>query len=155
MPYPAGSANDRRGDVMIVENARILVRDPRTVDVARAYLAAIEARDIHALRGLVGREVVLTHANYPPVTGRDEAIDMIEAYLEIIEDVEFEVLTLLGDENIVLIEKVNVAETSDGAGARIRVATILETDADGRISSIRIYADTADLFHRPDLPRSY
>jgi limonene-1,2-epoxide hydrolase len=139
---------------MITENARVLVRDPRTVDVARAYLAAIEAQDVHALKRIVGRDVVLTHANYPPVSGRDEAIDMIEGYLEIIEGVEFEVQTLLGDENIVLIEKVNVAQTSDGAVARIRVATILEVDADDRISAIRIYADTADLFHRPDLPRA-
>ncbi len=131
---------------MITEDTRILLSDPGSIDLVVSYLTVIERYDVGSLRRMLHRDVVLTHANYPSVTGRDIAVDMIEGYLRIIDGVEFEVITVLGSENVIFIEKVNVATTRRMTLARVRVVTILEYDNSKLITSIRIYGDTADLF---------
>lgn len=131
---------------MITTNMKSSLDDPDCMGIVVAYLTAIENHDIGALRRMLHRDVELTHANYPTVAGRDIAVDMIESYLNIIDAVEFEVLTVVGVNRMLIIEKVNLAKTRRMGVARVRVVTILEHDGQGQITSVRIYGDTADLF---------
>ena len=73
---------------------------------------------------------------------------MIHGYRQIVGGVEFEVHTLFGGEGLIAIEKVNFMAIRGGSRARVPTMTILEFDEDGRIFSIRIYADIADLFRK-------
>ncbi len=131
---------------MIMGEARIMLEDPKAMDLVVAYLSVIEKYDIGSLRRMLHRDVELAHANYPQVRGRDIVVDIIEGYLKIIDGVEFEVKMVLGVERTLVIEKVNVATTRRMGLARVRVVTILEHDEDGLITTARIYGDTADLF---------
>lgn len=135
---------------MITDNMRNLLTDPGGEGVARRYLHSIETQDMTALKRLMAPNVELVHANYPPVHGREAAAEMIRGYLAIVAGVEFEVRTLMGDAGCFAIEKVNVAAAPSGSKARIRVVTMLDVGSDGLLTSIRIYADTADLFRKLD-----
>jgi limonene-1,2-epoxide hydrolase len=141
------------GTRMITENMRNLLGDPQGLDVIRAYLHAIETQDIGALKRLMAPDIELIHANYPPVHGRNNAADMIKGYLSIVKGVEFEVRTVFGDKGCYAVEKVNVARAPNATTARIRVVTILDVGDDNLLGSVRIYADTADLFRKLDITR--
>lgn len=136
---------------MITDNMRNLLGDSRGLNFVKAYLHAIETQDLGALKGQLAPDVELIHANYPSVTGRDAAAEMIRGYLAIVKGVEFEVCTVMGNEGCYAIEKVNVAAAPSGAIARIRVVTILEVGEADLLKSVRIYADTADLFRKLEL----
>jgi limonene-1,2-epoxide hydrolase len=139
---------------MITDNMRVLLADPRGMEVVNSYLHAIETQNLAALRLLMSPDLELIHANYPAVRGRDAAAEMISGYLAIVAGVEFEIRAVMGDQGCYAIEKVNVAAGPTGSKARIRVVTVLEAGEDGLLTSIRIYADTADLFRRLELAAS-
>jgi limonene-1,2-epoxide hydrolase len=130
---------------------RVLLAEPRGMEVVRSYLQAIETQDLAALKRLMSPDLELIHANYPAVRGRDAATEMIRGYLAIVDGVEFEIRTVMGDKGCYAIEKVNVAAAPSGSKARIRVVTILEAGEDGLLTSIRIYADTTDLFRKLEM----
>lgn len=138
---------------MNTDGMRLLIDNPRGLRITSAYLQAIERQDLSALSQLMAPLVVLTHGNYPSVRGRDEAVDMIRGYLAIVEGVEFDVEMILGTDSVCVIEKVNVAEAPNGSTARIRTATFLEVGEDDLLTSVRIYADTTDLFRKLDKAR--
>ena len=137
---------------MITDNTRILIADPRGHQIARQYLQSIEAQNLGALKRMMSPDVELVHTNY--VQGREAAAEMIRGYLAIVAGVEFEVRTLMGDEGCYAIEKVNVAVVRNGATARVRVVTVLEIGNDTLLTSIRIYADTSELFRKLEPPSS-
>lgn len=136
---------------MDTDKMRNLLTDQRGLDVIQAYLHAIETQDLGALKRSMSSDVELIHANYPPVYGRQAAAEMIRGYLAIVDGVEFEVRTAWGGEGCYVIEKVNVAAAPSGSTARIRVVTVLEVGEDGLLTSVRVYADTTDLFRKLDL----
>lgn len=138
---------------MVTDGMRLLIDGPRGLRIANAYLQAIERQDLSALKRLMAAGVTLTHGNYPSVRGRDEAVDMIRGYLAIVEGVEFDVDLIIGAGNVYVIEKVNVAAAPNGSTARIRTATFLEVGDDELLTSVRIYADTTDLFRKLQKPR--
>lgn len=135
---------------MNTDNMRNLLADPKGMDVVQRYLHAIEVQDLAALKRQMSPDVELIHANYPPVHGREAAAEMIRGYLGIVAGVEFEVRTLMGSDGCYAIEKINVAAAPNGAIARIRVVTMLDVGPDDLVTSIRVYADTADLFRKLD-----
>lgn len=139
---------------MIFDEMRNLLAEPRGLDLVKAYLHSIETHDVAALKRLMSPDIELTHANYPPVHGRSAASEMITGYLRIVDGVEFEIRTVMGDHGCYAVEKVNVAAAPNGTKARIRVVTILEVGEDGLLTSVRVYADTADLFRKLEMVAS-
>lgn len=130
---------------MITENMQDFLRNEKGFGIIRAYLIAIEAGDVAAMKRMVSPKVELIHANYPPVYGRHEAVAMIMGYLDIVDSVEFDVKSILGADDTYVIEKVNIAVRPQGA-VNVRTTTFLSVDEDGLLSSVRIYADTSALF---------
>lgn len=139
---------------MITDDTRIVSGSSRSIDVARAYLSAIEADDIGELKRMMHPNVRGMHANYPDMQGRDEVASLIQGYRRMVRAVDFEVRTIFGGENIVAIEKVNVAQLDKGVSARIPVMTVLEFDGDERLVFVRVYADVTELYRKLESVRT-
>lgn len=133
---------------MKTENARVMVDDPQGLALVKSYLASIEAQDLGGLMRLLAPDVELVHDHRPVVGGRREVIDMIDGYLRLFDGVEFDVRTVLGSDGIYFVEKLNLTRALRGARVDIRAVTVLETNDDGLLKSIRFYAETTELYSR-------
>lgn len=123
-----------------------VICDDRLVTVVIDYLHAMEQDDLAALKGLLHADVELTHANFPPVRGRQATLDLLRGQRQLIETVDFTVRSVVGGGTLVLVEWVNLITLKSGSKARIPQVTALEFDDRHLITQIRIYADIADLF---------
>lgn len=75
-----------------------------------------------------------------PVTGPDQIRATLEGFLGGVTGVEFEVLHLVAEDDVVLTERVDVFHLADGRSIRLPVMGTFEL-RDGRIAAWRDYFD--------------
>ena len=137
---------------MNVEEMRVLPGDLSRVEIAKTYLQTVESHDLPAIKRLLSPDVRLTHANYPPVRGREEVAFHLDAYRKVLDGVEFRVRTIIAAEDVVVAEMVILYTMKRGRIVRIPQVLILGMADDDLIVEIRVYGDIADLFRNHDQP---
>ncbi len=109
------------------------------IDIVRRFCDAWSAGDIPALIEYFTDDAVYHNIPVEPVSGRDAIRTTIEGFTAGVEKVEFQVLHIVADGNVVLTERVDVF-TAGTKQIRLPVMGIFEV-VDGRIAAWRDYFD--------------
>ena len=112
----------------------------------RAYLEALDAKDIVAYGAFLSEDVVLVMNNAPPVEGRGQVMDGLAGYWQTFGTLEHEPLAILGSDRAFVLEALNHYTTLDGRTVTLRAAALTDRGAEGLATSIRLYSDTSPLF---------
>jgi len=100
-------------------------------------------KDIDRLRPLLTDDVVYHNIPMEPANGLEATLDALSGLFAMFETIEFKVLNLASEGDVVLTERVDILST-DTATAPVPVMGIFEV-RDGRISAWRDYFDLAQV----------
>lgn len=112
----------------------------------RAYLDALDAKDIDRYGDFLAEDVVLMMNNAEPVRGRAQVITGLSAYWQSFGSLEHEPLAILGTDRAFALEALNHYTTLDGRAVTLRAVALTDRGPDGLATSVRLYTDTAPLF---------
>ena len=112
-------------------------------EVVTALINANEARDIDALLAVLTEDALYENVPMSPLKGHDEIKAMLEGFLGSAKNVEWEVLHQVEQGDVVMNERVDRFEMSDGKSIAIRVAGVFEI-RDGKVAVWRDYFDLAE-----------
>lgn len=114
------------------------------VDIIRAACAAWRTRDVEKILSFFAQEGVFHNMPSEPLRGRDAVRGMVQYVMDISNFVEFRVLTIAGDGNLVLVERLDVVDVvKDGTVRHVELPCMnaSELDDNGLILSWRDYYD--------------
>jgi limonene-1,2-epoxide hydrolase len=109
------------------------------VDVVRRFCDAWAGGDLDAIVGAFTDDAVYHNMPIAPVTGPEAIRTFIEGFLGGVDSVEFRVLNIAGDGDVVLTERVDVFR-APGKVIELPVMGTFEV-RDGRIAAWRDYFD--------------
>ncbi|HMD47391.1 MAG TPA: limonene-1,2-epoxide hydrolase family protein [Acidimicrobiales bacterium] len=114
------------------------MRDP--YDVVRDFCEAMGKKDLDAVRGLLGPDVVYHNIPMDPIEGFDATVASLEAQFEMFETIEFRIVAVAVTGHTVLTERIDLFTTAAGADGTIPVMGAFDVE-DSRITSWRDYFD--------------
>ena len=93
-------------------------------------------------------DATVTFGNNPPAVGKDAIREAIGGFWSMIGGLRHERRNLwfVNDGDSAVIEAVTHYTTKGGAAVPVPVVSLLDRDADGKVSSLRFYIDLAPLF---------
>jgi limonene-1,2-epoxide hydrolase len=109
-------------------------------DVVRQFCAAVGAKDIGAIEGLLDEKVVYHNVGAEPSVGFDATLNELKSFFKMFDSMEFRIVSLSADGDNVLTERVDMI-TANGITAPIPVMGAFDV-ADGRIVAWRDYFDS-------------
>lgn len=112
----------------------------------RAYLDALDAKDIDAYAAFLADDVELVMNNAAPVTGRDNVMQGLAAYWQSFGTLEHDLLAILGSDRAFALEAFNHYTTLDGRAVSLRAVAMTERNEEGQAAAVRLYTDTTPLF---------
>ena len=107
--------------------------------VVRDFCASVRQRDPEVLRAFFSEDVVYHNIPLDPAEGIDATMEMMNSFLGIFEDLEFEIHHLASDGSTVLTERTDHF-TSNGRSAPLPVMGAFHV-VDGKITAWRDYFD--------------
>lgn len=131
---------------MKTDNLRVNELGPAAYERYLDYLAAMDAKDLDRYGTFLADDVVLQMNNADPTVGKDAVLAGLGAYWPSFDTIEHELLNIYGDDRRYVLEALNHYTTHDGRRVTLRAVAFTDTDADGRVQSVRLYTDTAPLF---------
>ena len=107
--------------------------------VVRDFCAAVRQRDPEVLRAFFSEDVVYHNIPLDPAEGIDATMEMMNSFLGMFDDLEFEIHHLASDGSTVLTERTDHF-TSNGRSAPLPVMGAFHV-VDGKITAWRDYFD--------------
>ncbi len=133
---------------MKTENLRINQLSPSAYAWYLGYLAALDAKDVDTYSNYLATECSLQFNNATPSVGRHAVIDGLSRYWATFGDLEHDLLNIYGSDAAFALEALNHYTRADnGDPVTLRAVAFTDRDDDGRVTSVRLYTDTAPLFH--------
>jgi limonene-1,2-epoxide hydrolase len=108
-------------------------------ELVRELCAAINQKDLDAVRSLLAENAVYHNIGMAPAVGLDASLEAVAAQFAMFERIEFRILNLATVVDTVLTERVDIV-TANGIDAPIPVMGTFETEG-GRITAWRDYFD--------------
>jgi limonene-1,2-epoxide hydrolase len=112
---------------------------PSAEQVVRDFCAAVRQRDPQALRAFFSEDVVYHNIPLEPAEGIDATMDMMNMFMGMFEELEFEIHHLASDGSTVLTERTDHF-TTNGKSAPLPVMGAFHV-LDGKITAWRDYFD--------------
>ena len=131
---------------MKIDSLRLNQLDDETFQWYLQYLEALDAKDIEAYGAFLAPDVELVMNNADPVVGHEAVTGGLARYWQSFGALEHELLVLLGSSRSFVLEALNHYTTLDGRNVTLRAVAFTERAADGRVTSVRLYTETAPLF---------
>ncbi len=116
---------------------------PSAEKVVRDFCAAASTRDPEVLRGFFSEDIVYHNMPMAPAEGLDAAMAVIEMFVSMCDELEFEVHHLASDGTTVLTERTD-RFTIKGRTAPLPVMGAFQV-VDGKITAWRDYFDMAQV----------
>jgi limonene-1,2-epoxide hydrolase len=112
---------------------------PDPIDLIRAFCRDVEKLDVEVIVGYFTDDVVYHNMPLEPVVGPDAVRSLFAMFTTGVERMEFRVLNIVADGNVVLTERVDVFELPDKT-IELPVMGTFEV-RDGKIAAWRDYFD--------------
>jgi limonene-1,2-epoxide hydrolase len=112
---------------------------PSAEQVVRDFCAAASRRDPEALRAFFSEDVVYHNIPMDPAEGIDATMALMKGFMDMFEEVEFEIHHLASDGSTVLTERTDHF-TANGRSAPLPVMGAFHV-LDGKITAWRDYFD--------------
>jgi len=84
--------------------------------------------------------------NADPMAGKDAVLAGLGAYWPSFGTIEHDLLNVYGTDEAYVLEALNHYTRLDGSPVTLRAVAFTDRDADGKVTSVRLYTDTAPLF---------
>lgn len=110
------------------------------------YLTALDAKDLDAYAAFLADDVTLVMNNADPVEGKDAVVAGLGQYWQTFGTLEHELLNLYGEDHAFVLEALNHYTTADGRAVTLRAVAFTDRDADGAVTSVRLFSDTGPLY---------
>jgi ketosteroid isomerase-like protein len=110
------------------------------------YYADVDAMRLDAFVERHSEDAVVTFANNPPAVGKEAIRAAIGGFWSMIGGLRHERRNLWFVGDTAILEAVTHYTTKGGAAVPLPVVSLLERNADGKVSSLRFYIDLAPLF---------
>ncbi len=131
---------------MITENLRTNQLSQSAYNDYLRYLAALDARDIEAYSQYLADDVSVQFGNANPVEGKDVVVGMLGGYWQSFAGLEHDLLNIYGTDRSYVLEALNHYLRHDGKSVTVRAVAFTDKNADGKVTSVRIYGDTSPVF---------
>jgi ketosteroid isomerase-like protein len=110
------------------------------------YLAAMDALDVARYGDFLADDVSVQFNNAPATRGKPDVIAMLAGYWRSFAAIEHEPLNIYGSDQSFMLEALNHYVRHDGGKVTTRAVALTDRDAEGKVTSVRIYADVAPVF---------
>ncbi len=110
------------------------------------YLDAMDRLDIDAYAGFLADDVSVQFNNAPAVEGKAAVVGMLSGYWKSFGAIEHEPLNIYGTDQSFMLEALNHYTRLDGRKATTRAIALTDRNVDGKVTSVRIYADASPVF---------
>ncbi|MDX2238238.1 MAG: nuclear transport factor 2 family protein [Hyphomonadaceae bacterium] len=110
------------------------------------YLQSIDDGDLGAYAEFLDDGCEMYMNNDGPIAGKAAILGMLGPYWKSFAAMEHDLLTLLGDERCHMLEALNHYVRHDGRRVSVRAVAVTQRNADGFVTSVRVYADPAPVF---------
>lgn len=132
---------------MITTSLRINQLGPAASDwYIGQYLDAMDRLDIDGYGRFLADDVRMQFNNEPAVEGKAAVLGMLAGYWKGFATVEHEPLNIYGSDDTFMLEALNHYVRLDSKTVTTRAVALTDRDADGRVTSVRLYADTTPVF---------
>ena len=112
------------------------------VDVVRTFCALMEERDAEALRPLIADNAVYQNVGMPASNGVNAIVENMAAQFAMFPDAyAFEIVNMASDGPVVLTERLDYIQASDGSKPAVPVMGTFVVGHDGKITRWTDYFD--------------
>lgn len=111
------------------------------------YLSALDAKEIERYGSFLADDCMLVMNNADPVQGKDAILAGLSQYWQSFGDLEHDLLNIYGTDQHFMLEALNHCTTIDGRVVSLRAVALTDRNQQGKITSVRLYTDTAPLFN--------
>ena len=130
------------------------VRINQLSDEATSWLAgmlrALDAKDVDAYTGYMADDVEVVFNNGDvTMRGRAQVRDGLARFWQSFGSLRHEELNIYGTDRHLVHEALNHYTTLDGRKVTIRAVAWIDRDADGQVTSLRVYNDQSPLWAAP------
>jgi ketosteroid isomerase-like protein len=110
------------------------------------YLAILDRKDLHAYGSMLADDVVLQMNSAEPVRGKQAVLEGLGYYWPSFGSIKHDLLNIYGTDDSFVLEALNHYTRLDGEAVTLRAVAITDRNAQGLVTAVRIYTDTAPLF---------
>lgn len=110
------------------------------------YLAALDAKDLPRYAQFLAADCMLQFNSAPAVSGKTAITGLLDAYWRSFGELRHEPLNIYGEDRRFVLEALNHYTRLDGRAVTVRAVAFTDRDEAGQVTSVRLYADTAELF---------
>lgn len=136
---------------MKVDQLRINQLSPAAFEWYRSYLDALDAKDLDRYAAFFADDANMYLNNVGPIQGKTAILSTLAQYWTTFGSLEHELLTIYGSDSAFMLEALNHYTRLDGTPVTLRAVALTDRNAEGLVTSTRLYTDTAPLFapHTP------
>lgn len=133
-----------------LSTARINQLSPRGTAWLQELLDTLDAKDLDAYTGRMSDDVEVVFNNGEmAMRGREAVRQGLRAFWQSFGSLEHEELNIYGTDDHFVHEALNHYTTLDGRRVTIRAVAWIDRDAEGRVTSLRVYNDQSPLWAVP------
>ncbi|MEM9797449.1 MAG: nuclear transport factor 2 family protein [Pseudomonadota bacterium] len=131
---------------MITSNLRTNQLSQPAYGTYLRYLEALDAKDIDAYAAFLADDVSIQFGNAPAIEGKAAVVEMLGGYWQSFKSREHDLLNIYGTDDTYVLEALNYYERHDGKKVTVRAVAFTDKNAQGLVTSVRIFGDTSPLF---------
>lgn len=131
---------------MKTNNLGINQLSPEAFQWYLTYLRAVDEREIDAYASFLAEDCVMQTNSNPPMQGKKAIIAGLAQYWQSFAGLEHDLLNIYGTDTSFVLEAWNHYTRHDGTGVSLRAAAFTDRNSEGRVQSVRLYADVSPLF---------
>lgn len=110
------------------------------------YLPALDALDLEGYATFLADDVAIQFNNDQPIVGKATVLGMLGGYWTSFSALEHELLNIYGADHAFMLEALNHYVRHDGKRVTTRAIALTDRNAEGFVTSIRVYADASPVF---------
>jgi ketosteroid isomerase-like protein len=141
---------DRQSRGMELGNLRINQLSDKGWTFYQAHLDALDRYDTDQFAMFLADDVSVQFNNEEALTGRQAAVQGLGGFWASIQSMGYslpqEPLNIYGTDHAYVLEALNHYDSADRGRVTVRAVAFTDRDADGKVSSIRVYQDLSALY---------
>lgn len=131
---------------MITSNLRINQLSEQAYAWYLEYLKVLDSKDVEGYGQFLGDECIMQVNNSIATIGKRAVIERLSYYWRSFDSLEHDLLNIYGTDRAFVLEAFNHYRRIDGKEISLRAVAFTDRDNEGKVRSIRLYADTSELF---------